>query len=164
MRSRSATTFGRDDELRQLLALADKARSGESISILVHGEAGVGKTRLVSDLGAGLREQGDLVFAGHGVHLAGGEVPFGVLTESLRDLVRALGVDLVRGALGADAEHLAPLVPALRSGSRRETDRARVISATADLLEALAAERLVCWVVEDLQWTDTATRATRSRS
>ncbi|HET6940489.1 MAG TPA: AAA family ATPase, partial [Nocardioides sp.] len=158
MRSRSATTFGRDDELRQLLALADKARSGESISVLVHGEAGVGKTRLVSDLVAGLREQDDIVFLGHGVNLAGGEVPFGVLAESLRELVRTVGASRVREALGKDAEQLAPLVPALRSGAHGEADRALVISATADLVEALAADRLVCWVVEDLQWTDTATR------
>lgn len=158
MRSRSATTFGRDAELRQLLALADKARAGEAVSVLVHGEAGVGKTRLVSDLVAVLREQGALVFVGHGVHLSEGEVPSGVLTESLRDLARTLGADRIRDALGPDAEHLAPLVPALRKDIRAETDRARTISATADLVETLADDRLVCWVVEDLQWTDTATR------
>ena len=157
MRSRSATTFGRDAELRQLLALADKARAGEAVSVLVHGEAGAGKTRLVTDLVASLRDLDALVFLGHGVHLAEGEVPFGVLTESLRDLVRTIGVQQVRESLGTDAEHLASLVPALRSGARSETDRARVISATADLVETLAADRLVCWVVEDLQWTDTAT-------
>jgi tetratricopeptide (TPR) repeat protein len=160
MRSRSATTFGRDAELRQLLALADKARAGEAVTVLVHGEAGVGKTRLVSELATSLREQDAIVFVGHGVHLSEGEVPFGVLAESLRDLVRTIGVQDVRDRIGADAEHLAPLVPALRSGGRGEPDRAHVISATADLVESLAADRLVCWVVEDLQWTDTATRDT----
>ncbi len=158
MRSRSATTFGRDDELRQLLTLAAKARAGAAMPVLVHGEAGVGKTRLVSDLVTALREHDALVFVGHGVHLAEGEVPFGVLSESLRDLVRSVGADAVRVLLGADAEQLSPLVPALRSGPRIDADRARVISATADLIEALAADRLVCWVVEDLQWADTPTR------
>ncbi len=158
MRSRSATTFGRDAELGQLLALADKARAGEAVSVLVHGEAGVGKTRLVTDLVASLRDQDALVFVGHGVHLAEGEVPFGVLAESLRDLVRTVHVDRVRDAIGPDAEQLAPLVPALRSSIRGEPDRARVISTAADLVETLAERRLVCWVVEDLQWTDAATR------
>ena len=158
MRSRSATTFGRDAELRQLLELAELARSGSATSVLVHGEAGIGKTRLVSDLTADLRERDDLVVVGHGVHLSEGEVPFGVLTESLRDLVRSVGVGRVREVLGQDAEHLAPLVPSLRDGAHVDADRARIISATADLVEVLARDRLVCWVVEDLQWADTGTR------
>ena len=158
MRSRSAITFGRDGEVRQLSALADKARGGESVSVLVHGEAGVGKTRLVSDFVATLREQGVVVFVGHGVQLSEGEVPYGVVTDSLRDLVRTVGADRVRDLLGPRVEHLAPLVPALRTSPSGEVDRAAFISATADLVEALATEQLVCWVVEDLQWADTATR------
>jgi DNA-binding CsgD family transcriptional regulator/tetratricopeptide (TPR) repeat protein len=158
MRSRSATTFGRDAELRQLLELAELARSGNATSVLVHGEAGIGKTRLVLELLTALRERDDLVVVGHGVHLTEAEVPFGVLAESLRDLVRNVGVGQVRDILGGDAEQLASLVPALRAGERVEPDRARIIGATADLFEALTGDRLVCWVVEDLQWTDTPTR------
>src|SRR4051794_10533696 len=108
MRSRSATTFGRDVELRQLLELAELARSGSATSVLVHGEAGIGKTRLVSELVSSLRARSDLVVVGHGVHLSEGEVPFGVLTESLRDLVRAAGVERVHIALGSEAEQLGP--------------------------------------------------------
>lgn len=157
MRARSAVTIGRDSELRQLLALVDRAHAGETRSVLVHGEAGVGKTRLVSDLVASMREQGVVVFLGHGVHLAEGELPFGVLSESLRDLTRAVGADRVREILGPDVVHLAPLVPALRTDARSDVERARVIGATTDLVEALSVDRTVCWLVEDLQWTDTAT-------
>ena len=56
------------------------------------GEAGIGKSRLVEEMAAGL-DQSDLVLAGHGVELETGELPYGVLAESLRALVRQIGVE-----------------------------------------------------------------------
>ena len=82
------------------------------------------------------------------------ELPFGVASESLRDLVGQIGPDLPRAVLGDEAEALGAVVPALSRGARVEPDRGRIISATIDLVEALGSERLVCWLVEDLHWAD----------
>ena len=132
--------IGRDTELRRLREAADLVDGGESASVLVLGEPGIGKTRLVTEIRSQLRDAGWAVGTGHGIELSGGELPFGVLAETLRDLIRELGLDEVRAALNGQAAALAPLVPALgdrvQARPGREpgrTDRARVVSATADL-------------------------------
>jgi predicted ATPase len=48
---------GRSDELRTLLTTADLAASGVASIVLVGGEAGIGKSRLVSEVAARLRDQ-----------------------------------------------------------------------------------------------------------
>src|SRR4051812_27882352 len=133
MPSRTEESYGRGDELTRFLQLADQASQGSPRSLLIRGDAGIGKSRLVSDAADVLRRRGGLVVVGHGVELSGGELPFGVLADTLRDIVRQVGVDEVRRKLGADSSSLAPLVAALRSGPRAEPNRSRVITTTTDL-------------------------------
>lgn len=149
---------GRDPELRRLRDAAATVRAGEAATVLVLGEAGIGKSRLAAELTERLTEEGWLVVAGHGVELGGGEVPFGVLTETLRGLVRELGLDAVREVLGPERDAFASLLPQLADAPATEPQRGWIIGATGDLLAALAAERPVCWLIEDLPWLDASTR------
>jgi predicted ATPase len=75
---------GRESELGLLLGLLDAAAAGRPVAALVSGDAGVGKTRLVTELAAGARERGFAVMSGRCAELAG-TVPYLPLADALRD-------------------------------------------------------------------------------
>ncbi|HYN18338.1 MAG TPA: ATP-binding protein, partial [Actinomycetes bacterium] len=93
---------------------ADRAAAGTPTSVLIGGEAGVGKTRLVGELVAGARAAGATVLAGGCVELGGEGVPFAPLIEAMRALVRDLDEpDLARLVPGQARAELARLLPEL---------------------------------------------------
>jgi DNA-binding CsgD family transcriptional regulator len=156
---------GRDAELDRLRAIAADLREGVGGGALVSGEAGIGKSRLVTEFATVERLQGLLVLVGHGVDLAGGHLPFGTLADTVRDAVHQLGRgELERLASGA-CRALGAIVPGLADdlpraspvGEPPSADRVTVLGGAIQLFDALAAERPVCWVVEDLQWADRQT-------
>ncbi len=150
---------GRDQELARLHASIQRARQGETVTVLVLGEAGVGKTRLVAEVVRGLRSAGDLVLTGHGVKMATGEMPYAVASEILRDLARQQQRN-PEALPPVDLTAFAPLLPDLvqQAGAPGALDRVAVLGSFASLLQHLAETRLVCCVVEDLQWTDGPSR------
>ncbi len=75
---------GRDAELSQLLALLDTAAAGQPVVTLISGDAGVGKTRLVTELAARARDRGFTVLSGRCAEL-GDAVPYLPLADALRD-------------------------------------------------------------------------------
>jgi DNA-binding CsgD family transcriptional regulator len=162
--------IGRDAELDRLCAIATDVSDGRGGGALVTGEAGIGKSRLVTEFARVARLRGLLVVVGHGVELAGGHLPFGSLADTVRDAVRQLGRQELERLAPAACRALAPIVPALAGSSGSfssgavasaqapSADRVSVLGGAIHLLDALTAERPVCWVVEDLQWTDPQTR------
>src|SRR5215218_9020812 len=86
----SPTFVGRTEELARLAAAADRAAAGTPTAVLVGGEAGVGKTRLVGELVASARQAGATVLVGGCVELGGEGMPFAPLIEALRPFVRDL--------------------------------------------------------------------------
>jgi serine/threonine-protein kinase len=56
---RETAVYGREEELGSLLALYEKARDGDGRVILIEGEAGIGKTRLVDELIGRLQQDGE---------------------------------------------------------------------------------------------------------
>jgi DNA-binding CsgD family transcriptional regulator len=141
--------FGRDAELAELLDLVTNL-DGARLA-LVTGEAGLGKSRLVAELGDRLTDA--LVVVGRGVDLATGELPFGVFADTVRDLLSKRGEESLTRA---ERDLLAPLLP--RVGGPADSDVARLISGAVAVFDRLADREAVVWVVEDLQWTDRATR------
>lgn len=156
-RQMGGVLVGREAELDRIAGALVSARGGTSRCLLVTGEAGIGKSRLVAEAVGGLTSPdglGDvLVLTGHAVDMSTGEIPFGVVADTLRDLVRVAGVDVL---LPAEREALASLLPG--APPRRSVERVQLLSTFLDLLERLGGERLVVWVVEDLHWADSATR------
>ena len=142
---------GREAELDRIAGAVVSARGGTSRCLLVTGEAGIGKSRLVTEAVGSLGEA--LVLTGHAADMTTGEIPFGVVADTLRDLARVAGVDVL---LPAEREALAPLLPG--AAPRLQVERVQLLSTFLDLLERLAREQLVVWVVEDLHWADSATR------
>ncbi|AZM51011.1 hypothetical protein DMB38_26960 [Streptomyces sp. WAC 06738] len=156
---------GRADELRSLGAALERAGAGAPQALLVGGEAGVGKTRLVEEFAGRAERAGAVVAVGGCLELGAEGLPFAPFATALRALHRALGDELVRAARGGEAE-LARLLPELAGaggaedpGDRHDVEaKARLFEHAARLLEKLAAERTVVLVLEDLHWSDRSTR------
>ena len=126
--------------------------------VVVEGDAGLGKSRLVREALARFRKPDDAVATAYGVELTGGEIPYRATIDLLRTLCRDVGVDVVRAAAGWYAPALRPLHPGLAPDGDTEVNPARVLPALVWSLEQLAAERLVWVVIEDLSWVDAPTR------
>ncbi len=155
---------GRQAELASLRAAVDGIGGGETAAVLVGGEAGVGKSRLLGELTAYATAEGVRVLNGACVALGAESLPYAPFTQALGELAGDLGVegveDLVGGAARAD---LARLVPELREPDDETrpaggTDRSVLFHAVLRTLEAgsLAAPLLV--VLEDLHWADASSR------
>ncbi len=83
----SPTFVGRLEDLQVLEAARRRAADGEPAVVLVGGEAGVGKTRLVAELTARCATQGTQVLAGGCVPVGEGTLPYAPIVEALRTLV-----------------------------------------------------------------------------
>jgi DNA-binding CsgD family transcriptional regulator len=149
---------GRDGELRRLLALLDDADGGQAVAALVSGDAGVGKSRLVSEVTRLAEERGFTVLSGQCAEL-GDSVPYLPLADALRGAAQSTGVQDAmssRPALG----RLLPeggygqLDNEIRSGLARQQMFGEVLG----LLAELAAATPVLLVLEDLHWADASTR------
>lgn len=145
---------GRDSVLRQLGEEITRADQGKGRMIVVTGEAGVGKTRLVEDLASEARRQGAAVLSGgsgaHANHLAYG--PFAVALEGYV----ASRPDAERSDLAQRFPPLVHLVPSLGIGSEiqpltdRSADELYLAPAIVRLLTDLARVQHVLLVLGDL--------------
>jgi DNA-binding NarL/FixJ family response regulator len=170
----SPTFVGRNEELARLAAAGERAATGTPTAVLIGGEAGVGKTRLVGEVVAAARASGATVLVGGCVELGGEGVPFAPLIEALRGVVRDLDEPglgrLLRGRTRAE---LSRLLPELASGSVADpgagapalsvspgpwSEQGRLFELFLGLLERLGEERPALLVVEDLHWADRSTR------
>ena len=160
----SSRLIGRTSELAELeAALADADASRPSLAF-VAGESGVGKSRLISELGRRAGERGVRVLAGECVELGEGELPYAPIVGALRPLVRE--ADPVFESLpGSAYAELAGVLPGLGATRRPgEDDRAgpaqaRMFEALLTLLHVLGEQAPVLLVIEDLHWADSSTRA-----
>jgi DNA-binding CsgD family transcriptional regulator len=142
---------GREREVAALVGAAAEASAGTPRCVVVSGEAGIGKTRLVAEAVAGLDDA--LVLAGHAVDMATGDIPFAVLTDTIRDLRHQRGE---RGLTEAERSALAPLLPGCAEPAGVQP--ATIMGAALDLFTRLGEDRLLVWVVEDLHWADAESR------
>ncbi|WP_037833181.1 helix-turn-helix transcriptional regulator [Streptomyces sp. NRRL S-475] len=159
-RSVSPVFVGRAEELGTLHDALVRAREGEPQALLVGGEAGVGKTRLVEEFAAAARHRGAVVALGGCVEIGADGLPFAPFSTALRALRRELPGELAAAAAGQE-EELARLLPELgeaKAGRHDEDGMARLFELTARLLERVTAEHTVVFALEDLHWADASTR------
>ncbi|MBP0457708.1 helix-turn-helix transcriptional regulator [Streptomyces montanisoli] len=159
-RSVSPVFVGRAREMAALRqALADAA-AGEPQAVLVGGEAGVGKTRLVEELADAACERDAIVVTGGCVEIGAEGLPFAPFSTALRSLRRRLPDELAAAADGQENE-LSRILPELGTplpDALEQDGTARLFELTARLLERVAADRTVVLVIEDLHWADASTR------
>ncbi|MFG2783076.1 AAA family ATPase [Streptomyces prunicolor] len=163
-RSVSPVFVGRTDELDTLNDALARAAAGEPQALLLGGEAGVGKTRLVEEFATAACRRGAVVALGGCVEIGADGLPFAPFSTALRALRRELPEALSAAAAGQE-EELARLLPELaetttlqRAGRHDEEGMARLFELTARLLERVAADRTVIVALEDLHWADASTR------
>src|SRR3954468_2665096 len=151
---------GRSTELTTLRALVAQARG----VVLLGGEAGSGKSRLVRELAA--EAAGDGVRVLYGACDAVVRTPYGPWVEALDHLARTSDPDELRAALGTTGGELTRLLPDLpaRIGvlpapvkADPDTERHRLHTAVADVLTGISRARPVLLVLEDGHWADTPT-------
>jgi DNA-binding CsgD family transcriptional regulator len=179
-RGTSPVLVGRATEMAALEAAFETVRQGGPAALLIGGEAGVGKTRLITEFTERARTSGAQVLAGGCLELGADGLPFGPFTAMLRDLVRETGAERVAGMLpggGRAIRELARLLPELASASAlastpagAEPDwpptgsatageaRARLFEEFLTLLERLAEQRPLLVVIEDAHWADRSSR------
>ncbi|MET8829278.1 AAA family ATPase [Streptomyces sp. NPDC004610] len=150
---------GRGDEIARLSGALRRARGGEGRAVLVAGDAGVGKTRLLEEIAGRAARDGMTVLTGHCVDLGDVGLPYLPFTEIL-------------GALAAD-ERFAPVLAAhpaaerlLGAGAADEPNaaersgggRLRLFEGMAALLAEVAERAPLLLVLEDLHWADQSSR------
>jgi DNA-binding CsgD family transcriptional regulator len=156
----SPTFVGRVEELQTLEAAQKRAADADPAVVLVGGEAGVGKTRLVAELTSRCAN-GVRVLNGGCVPVGGDGLPFAPIMEALRPLPAKLSADTVRELAGPSWRELAPLLPTLgepEAGPAGQVAQARLFELLFGLLARLSEQSPVVLVVEDLHWADQSTR------
>lgn len=147
---------GREAELGRLDEVADAA-AGAAQMVLLGGDAGVGKTRLIDELCARRGARGRMSAVGGCVDLGEVALGYGPLIEVLRELRAVLGAEELDRLLGDTAPELLPLLTGGHGG--QQVRQGGVLAHTVALMEELG-ERFPGLVVvfEDLHWADGSTR------
>jgi len=161
--------LGRAAELEQLSSAVRSAREGSPTTVLLAGDAGVGKTRLLRELGEWAAGEDLTLLVGHCVDLGELGLPYLPFTEVLAALKRDLDPAIAElmsahpgvvsllgdqpGPSGRDAEQPDRVAPAPAGSGQRQ-----LFEAVGALLFELAALRPLLLVIEDLHWADQSTR------
>ncbi|WP_162621844.1 helix-turn-helix transcriptional regulator [Microbacterium suaedae] len=141
---------GREDALEALARALDDA-DGALRTALVEGEAGIGKTRLLSELAA--RRADVRVVEGRCVDDG---AAYASIAGALRPIVAERDPEELRRITGAGYRALQGLFPQLADGDVGDSTAAQVNEAIALLLEDAARERPLMLAIEDLHWVDPA--------
>ena len=157
---------GRGIELARLGAMLGGVATGHGRAIVIAGEAGIGKSRLLDRFAELAAPDGALVVQGACLETADGAVPYAPFVEILRELVRATSAERLPALLGPGRAELTRLIPelALRAADMpapAELDRAaqaRLFELVLGVFERLAASRPLVIEIEDVQWADRSTR------
>src|SRR3954469_20378290 len=159
----SPVLVGREAELAALMAAFGAAAAAEPGVVLVGGEAGVGKTRLVEEAADRVRLTGARVLVGGCVELGGEGLPFMPLADALRSLMRDTPPEELDAFVGPARFELARLVPeldphaALSPTPAGESRTARLLELALGVIQRLAADRPPMFVGEDLHRADRST-------
>lgn len=155
---------GRDDDVDRMVDLLRLDRESGSGLVLLSGDAGIGKTRLLAETSARARAAGWTVLVGHCLGEAGQALPYLPFSEMLARLEVAEPATVER--IITTHPHLAGLFPSRRRRAadaaddrlRDTVDRSDLVEDTHAALEDLAHEAPVLLVIEDVHWADQSSR------
>ena len=155
---------GRVDQLDGLIATWKETLEGARRAVLVSGEPGIGKTRLVTEVVRTAHERGAIVLWGRCDEEL--DVPFEPFAEALRHYIAVTSPEQLRaeiGPLGGELVRIVPeitaRVPGLQEPMRADadTERFRLFDSVTDVLAEMSAARPVVLVLDDLHWADKPT-------
>jgi ATP/maltotriose-dependent transcriptional regulator MalT len=151
---------GRAEEMSSLDQVLAELDQGRPAAILLVGEPGIGKTRLLAELAARADARGQLVLSGSASELER-DLPFSVFVDALDEYVRGLEGNRL-AALDDDVRtelaHVFPSLTALATERQvaLQHERYRSHRAVRELLEQLAWTQPLVLVLDDLHWADAA--------
>ena len=161
LRAPGTSFVARERELARLSTALAAVADGCPSSLLIAGEAGVGKTRLVHEFAARVGGEAQ-VLLGSCIQLRGGSLPYGPIVDALRPLTRDLDPSELDDLFGPTLGDLTRLLPAA-TPPRRPAEpagqfaQARLFELMLRLLDRLAQQRPVVVIVEDVHWADAST-------
>jgi DNA-binding CsgD family transcriptional regulator/tetratricopeptide (TPR) repeat protein len=167
VRFSSPTFVGRGAQLARLDEARRRAVAGPPVVVVIGGEAGIGKTRLVEEFTRRSVAEDVPVLIGGCVELGEEGVPFAPVIEAFRTMLRTLEPETAERWIGHGRADLARLLPELGPptaadsqavGPELTSAQGRLFELLLDLVERVASEHPTVLVVEDLHWADQSTR------
>lgn len=155
---------GRTTELADLLRVWRSARAGRTLTAMVSGPVGIGKTRLAEEICAAARRDGACVVALHAAE-AERTLEWGIVSLFARKLLQQPGS---MGITAASDATLRGLLPSLAGTDGRSEEQGRVqpaayADALIDLIGAVSYEAPLLVLIDDVQWLDPSSRALLTR-
>ncbi|MFZ0965232.1 MAG: protein kinase [Candidatus Bathyarchaeia archaeon] len=155
----------RVEEMALLREGVDKAVRGQGGVVFLHGEAGIGKTRLTKELGAYARLRGMQVLYGRcpALFRMDGVPPYILWNEAIKDYLQVCTPEQLYRVIGFYPGELSKLVPELKQklGAipqslpiNPEHGRDRLFEAVSQFMTNISKEAPLLVVLDDLQWTD----------
>jgi DNA-binding CsgD family transcriptional regulator/tetratricopeptide (TPR) repeat protein len=161
----SPVLVGRERERLAFQVALDDCLANQPALLVLGGEAGIGKSRLLATFAGDVRDAGGLAAIGAAPPITEeGPLPFAPLTQVLRTLVRSIDAREIATLPESSRSALAALLPELgpQSDLRDDRDRlgqARLVDAVMGTVErAASAARPVLLGFDDFQWADASTR------
>ena len=155
----------RTEEMNILKEAVYRAVHGEGGLVFVHGEAGIGKTRLVRELGAYAQSRGVQVLYGRcpALFRMDGVPPYVIWKEVIKDYLEICNPEQLYRVIGYYPAEVAKLVPELSQKLRTipqslpispEQEQNRLFEAVSQFVMNISRETPLLVVLDDLQWTD----------
>jgi DNA-binding CsgD family transcriptional regulator/tetratricopeptide (TPR) repeat protein len=157
----SPVFVGRNREVACLTAALEAADAGRTAAVVIAGESGVGKTRLLTHFARLAADRGSTVLVGRCVELQDACPPYWPVLDAFRRLLGRLHPEQVDDLVGPFRHEVAPLLPGGRPNGElipHGQGRARFFELVLGLAERLAAHSTVALLIEDLHWADRSTR------
>ncbi len=149
--------MGRRDQLVALDDAARQAAAGRPQFVVLGGDAGIGKTRLMMHFAGRIEETGVRVLRTGCVELGAAGLPLVPLNTALRQLVDQIGVEMLR-QIQPGSEALLRLLPEFGEPETVLADRTRLFDLVGAMLARLGTEHPLLWIIDDLHWADRSTR------
>jgi DNA-binding NarL/FixJ family response regulator len=146
--------------MRSLDEVLAELEMGRAAALLLIGEPGIGKTRLLAELAARADARGLLVLSGSATELER-DLPFSVFVDALDEYVRGLErtrLSDLDDDVRSELAHVFPSLTALATDGAvaLQHERYRSHRAVRALLEQLATRQPLVLVLDDLHWADAA--------
>lgn len=152
---------GRTEELRAINSMVDGADGGSGTAVLMAGEGGVGKTRLINAVAERAAKKGWAVAIGRAYPVETG-VPYAAFSDALLPMLRKLGPSGLSVLTRGGAAELRSIFPSLDSiGTARSLGgddpaefKARMLWNFSQLLGGISKKQPLLLALENLQWAD----------
>jgi len=163
--SKEASLVDRTEEMEVLKEAVYRAVHGEGALVFVHGEAGIGKTRLLREVGAYAQSRGVKVLHGRcpALFRMDGVPPYVIWKEVIRDYLGECTPEQLNRVIGFYPAEVAKLVPEMSQKLRAfpqsfpispEQEQNRLFEAVSQFITNISQESPLLVVLDDLQWTD----------